>query len=61
MTNTNTNILALETVNAAAMSDDNVRQGFMLWSIRAGQAYTEFTAGMLAIYTAEYIRRGLNK
>jgi hypothetical protein len=61
MTNANNTIFALETINAAAMSNENVRQGFMLWSIRAGQAYTEFTAGMLAIYTAEFIRRGLNK
>lgn len=55
------NTLALETINAAAMSNDNIRQGFMLWSIRASQAYNDLTAGMLAIYTAEFIRRGLNK
>ena len=53
--------LAFETINAAAMSNENVRQGFMLWSIRASQAYNELTAGMLAIYTAEYVARGLNK
>jgi len=61
MTCTNNTTLAIETVNAAAMSNDNVRQGFMLWSIRASQTYNDLTAGMLAIYTAEYIRRGLNK
>ena len=61
MTSQYSTILALETVNASSMSNDNVRQGFMLWSVRAGQAYNEFTAGMLAIFTAEYIRRGLNK
>ena len=61
MTSTNNTTLALETINAAAMSNDNVRQGFMLWSIRASQAYNDLTAGMLAIYTAEYIARGLNK
>jgi hypothetical protein len=55
------NTLALETINAAAMSNDNIKQGFMLWSIRASQAYNALTAGMLAIYTAEYIARGLNK
>ena len=61
MTSTNNTTLTLETINAAAMSNDNVRQGFMLWSIRASQAYNDLTAGMLAIYTAEYIARGLNK
>jgi len=55
------NTLALETINASAMSNDNIKQGFMLWSIRASQAYNDLTAGMLAIYTAEYIARGLNK
>jgi len=55
------NTLALETINASAMSNDNIKQGFMLWSIRASQAYNDLTAGMLAIYTAQYIARGLNK
>jgi hypothetical protein len=56
-----TNTLAIEKINVVAMSNDNVRVGFMLWSIRASQAYSELSAGMLAIYTAEYIARGLNK
>lgn len=54
-------ITQITKIRASSMSDDNVRQGFMLWSIRAAQVYTAFTAEMLAIFTAEYISRGLNK
>lgn len=53
--------IARETINVAAMSDENVREGFLLWMVRAGQCWTAYGMAMLNLYTNEYIRRGLNK
>jgi len=57
----NNTLLMIEEVQAKEMGNDQIRQHFMIWSVRASQAYGHWTAGMLAIYTAEYIARGLNK
>ena len=57
----NNTLLVIEAVQASEMGNDQIRQCFLLCSLRASQVYNEFNAGMLAIYTAEYIKRGLNK
>jgi len=49
-----------ETMEASKMGNAQIVHFFLIWSVRASQAYNEFTAGMLSLYTEEYIRRGLN-
>lgn len=60
---TNTAI-ALEVAKMAAMSNEEIQQGWMLWSVRAGQLATpaagDFTVGMMTAYTNEFFARGLN-
>jgi hypothetical protein len=54
-------VIARETNNVAVMSDDNIREGYMLWMKRAGEGWCSLGMAILNIYWKEYIRRGLNK
>lgn len=60
---TNTAI-ALEVAKMTAMSNEEIKHGWMLWSVRAGQLATpaagDFTVGMMTAYTNEFFARGLN-
>lgn len=60
-----TNTAALqEMTKIALMSNEEVKQNWMLWSMRAGQLSVAlegcYTTAMMTIYTREFFARGLN-